>query len=146
MPRLTSRYSGVARYLVNASFHADSDSGGTVPTIGCHSVIDNPECVRRVTPPTTTIANTSAQQTNSHVATLRRASKGSCTARAPGAGADGAKASTDEFYYGAGIGSAERGLPPIRSRLRHGCARRMRHRVPGRSRRKHRHLPHVRRR
>ena len=36
--------------------------GGSVPTIGCHSVIDSPECVRRVTPPTTTIANTSTQQ------------------------------------------------------------------------------------
>jgi hypothetical protein len=36
-------------------------------------VIDNPECVSRVTPPTTTIANTSAQQTNNHVATLRLA-------------------------------------------------------------------------
>ena len=44
-------------------------SGGSVPTIGCHSVIDSPECVSRVTPPTTTIANTSAQQTNSQAAT-----------------------------------------------------------------------------
>ena len=36
--------------------------GGSVPTIGCHSTIDRPECVRRVTPPTTTIGNTRAQQ------------------------------------------------------------------------------------
>ena len=45
-----------------------SESGGSVPTIGCHSVIDRPECVSRVTPPTTTIAKTSAQQTNSQTA------------------------------------------------------------------------------
>jgi hypothetical protein len=37
-----------------------------VPTIGCHSTIDKPECVRRVMPPTTTIAKTSAQHTSSH--------------------------------------------------------------------------------
>ena len=40
-----------------------------VPTIGCHSTIESPECVRRVMPPTTTIANTSAQHTSSHAAT-----------------------------------------------------------------------------
>src|SRR4030095_5874465 len=66
MPRLTCRYSGVAWYFSNAACHCVSSRGGSVPTIGCHSVIDRPECVRRVTPPTTTIANTSAQQTKSH--------------------------------------------------------------------------------
>ena len=39
--------------------------------MGCHSVIDRPECVRRVTPPTTINANTSAQQTRSQIATAR---------------------------------------------------------------------------
>ena len=39
--------------------------------MGCHSVIDSPECVSRVTPPTTTIANTSAQQINSQAAIVR---------------------------------------------------------------------------
>ena len=43
-----------------------------MPTIGCHSTIDSPECVSRVTPPTTTIANTSAQQTSSQIATAWR--------------------------------------------------------------------------
>src|SRR5512135_534855 len=103
MPRLTSRYSGVAWYLVKASFHAASDSGGSVPTIGCHSVIDSPEWVSRVTPPTTTIANTSAQQTNSQAATGRRASEGRGMARTARAGADGARACTGGFYYGAGV-------------------------------------------
>ena len=36
---------------------------------GCHSVIDRPERVSRVIPPTTTIAKISAQQANSHAAT-----------------------------------------------------------------------------
>jgi hypothetical protein len=39
--------------------------------MGCHSVIERPECVSRVTPPTTINANTSAQQTRSQVATIR---------------------------------------------------------------------------
>jgi hypothetical protein len=71
MPRLTWLYSGVAWYWANATFHCASVRGGKVPTIGCHSVIDRPECVRRVTPPTTTMANTSAQQTSSQATTAR---------------------------------------------------------------------------
>ena len=68
-PLLTCAYSGVAWYFANASFQSAADSGGKVPTIGCHSVIDKPEWVSRVTPPTTTIANTSAQQRSSHAPT-----------------------------------------------------------------------------
>ena len=49
-------------------------SGGSVPTIGCHSTIDRPECVRRVMPPTTTITNTSAQHASSQSATARSSS------------------------------------------------------------------------
>ena len=41
--------------------------------IGCHSVIDRPECVSRVTPPTTTIAKTSAQHASSQYAIARDA-------------------------------------------------------------------------
>ena len=69
IPRFTSRYSGVSLYLSKACCQSASVSGGSVPTIGCHSVIDNPECVSRVTPPTTIIANTSAQHSSSHAAT-----------------------------------------------------------------------------
>lgn len=41
--------------------------------MGLHSAIDSPDPVSRVTPPSTTIANTSAQQTNSQVAIARLA-------------------------------------------------------------------------
>lgn len=75
-PRLmawfTRRYSGVSLYFSNVACQAASLSGGSVPTIGCHSTIESPEWVRRVTPPTTTIAKTRAQQTSSHAATARR--------------------------------------------------------------------------
>ena len=58
--------------------------------MGCHSVIDRPECVSRVTPPTTIIANTSAQQTRSHAATARGAAGGVCRqALGDGAGSAG---------------------------------------------------------
>src|SRR5215216_7120961 len=87
IPWLTSVYSGVARYFAKAACQSASDSGGTVPTIGCHSVIDRPEWVRRVTPPTTIIANTSAQHAKSHIATapgrarsaVRRTAEGAAT-------------------------------------------------------------------
>ena len=71
MPRLTCLNSGVCWYLENRSCQSESVSGGTVPTSGCHSTIDSPEWVSRVTPPTTTIANTIAAHTSSHAATLR---------------------------------------------------------------------------
>ena len=69
IPLFTSRYSGVSLYLSNASCQSASDSGGSAPTIGCHSVIDSPECVSRVTPPTTIIARTSAQHSSSQAPT-----------------------------------------------------------------------------
>ena len=68
MPLFTCWYSGVSWYFEMAAPQSASDIGGSVPMIGCHSVIDRPECVRRVTPPTTTIANTKAQQMRSHAA------------------------------------------------------------------------------
>ena len=37
--------------------------------MGFHSTIERPESVSRVTPPTTTMANTKAQQINSQIAT-----------------------------------------------------------------------------
>ena len=46
-----------------------ADSGGTMPTTGFHSVIDRPERVSRVIPPTTTITKIIAQQANSQTAT-----------------------------------------------------------------------------
>src|SRR6516164_5840166 len=65
----TTRYSGICWYFVNSAAQSEAVSGGTTPMIGFHSVIDRPERVRRVMPPTTTIAKIMAQQTNSHTAT-----------------------------------------------------------------------------
>ena len=42
-----------------------------MPDSGFHSVIDRPALVRRVEPPTTTMANTMAATTNSQMATGR---------------------------------------------------------------------------
>src|SRR5436190_21211197 len=71
MSKLRWRNSGVSRYFANASSHCASFTGGSAPTMGCHSTIDRPECVSRVMPPTTTIANTSAQHASSQMATWR---------------------------------------------------------------------------
>ena len=46
--------------------HALADKGGRTPDTGFHSVIDNPDPVRRVAPPTTTMASTRAATENSH--------------------------------------------------------------------------------
>src|SRR5665213_3802103 len=46
-------------------------SGGIVPDSGFHSVMDRPEPVRRVDPPTTTMANTRAATRYSQMATGR---------------------------------------------------------------------------
>jgi hypothetical protein len=76
----------VSSYFANASCHCDSVIGGSVPMIGCHSVIDSPECVNRVMPPTTTITNTKAQQPKSHTATARSADLGFAIDVAPDEG------------------------------------------------------------
>ena len=44
-------YSGDCLYLLNSSTHSSSLKGGRIPLTGFHSVIDNPESVRRVKPP-----------------------------------------------------------------------------------------------
>src|ERR1051325_11320553 len=46
--------------------------GGSVPASGAHSIIDNPEPVSRVTPPSTTITSTMNATQNSQMATRRR--------------------------------------------------------------------------
>ena len=83
MPLLTSWYSGVCRYFSNTVCQSASESGGIVPMSGCHSTIESPEWVRRVTPPTTTIAATASAQRSSHAATARPAVAGAV----PGASA-----------------------------------------------------------
>ncbi len=44
-----------------------------MPMMGFQSTMDRPEPVSRVTPPSTTMAKTSPQQTNNHKARERRA-------------------------------------------------------------------------
>jgi hypothetical protein len=61
----------MALYLLKASIQSASFIGGIAPMIGFHSVIDRPEPVRRVTPPTTTMANTSTATVQSQIATDR---------------------------------------------------------------------------
>src|SRR6516162_2748876 len=64
----TARYSGISLYLANSPAQSAAESGGTTPTTGFHSVIDSPERVSRVTPPTTTIKKIRPQQINNQTA------------------------------------------------------------------------------
>src|SRR5215470_4470206 len=69
IPEWIAQYSGICLYLANSAAQPASASGGTTPMTGFHSVIDSPESVSRVIPPTTTIRKINAQQANSHAAT-----------------------------------------------------------------------------
>src|SRR5260370_5999233 len=71
IPVLSSRYCGICWYFPNSVIQAASDSGGTTPVTGCHSVIDRPDRVRRVMPPVPNLANISAPQPNNHNTTAR---------------------------------------------------------------------------
>src|SRR5215470_10162582 len=64
----TARYSGICWYFANSVVQSGADSGGTMPMTGFHSVIDSPDNVSRVTPPTTTIRKINPQQRKSHTA------------------------------------------------------------------------------
>src|SRR6516164_594319 len=64
----TARYSGISLYLANSPAQSAAESGGTTPPTGFHSVIDSPERVSRVTPPTTTIRKIRPQQINNQTA------------------------------------------------------------------------------
>src|SRR5579871_5423522 len=69
MPRLSCWYCGMVLYLANSACQSASESGGKTPVTGFHSTIDGPDSVSRVTPPTSTIANTSAAKHPSHTPT-----------------------------------------------------------------------------
>ncbi len=69
MPRLTNWYCGIRWYFSNSATQACWDSGGRAPVTGRHSVIDRPEPVSRVAPPTITMAMIMAATTNSQRAT-----------------------------------------------------------------------------
>src|SRR5229473_3603013 len=68
----TSWNCGISRYLANSACHAASLKGGRMPDIGCHSVIDSPDSVSLVTPPSTTMTRIIAAQTRSQTAMARR--------------------------------------------------------------------------
>src|SRR2546423_11790161 len=68
----TAWYSGICWYFANSAAQSAADSGGTMPIIGFHSVIDRPDRVSRVIPPTTTIRKINPQQKKSQAATGRR--------------------------------------------------------------------------
>src|SRR5437773_10491398 len=68
--------------------------------MGCHSVIDKPEWVNRVMPPTTTMAKTSEQHSNSHAAMLLRSSGVEAWAPA-GADIEGVISIASNFAIGA---------------------------------------------
>ena len=72
MSWLRSLNSGVSLYFSNVPAHWASFRGGSAPTSGCHSTMESPEWVRRVAPPTTTMAKTRAQQASSQAATGSR--------------------------------------------------------------------------
>src|ERR1700730_15126849 len=65
----TTRYSGICWYFANSAAQSVAESGGTMPITGFHTVIDRPERVSRVMPPTTTIRAIIAQQTKSQATT-----------------------------------------------------------------------------
>src|SRR5712691_878946 len=65
----TTRYSGICLYFANSTAQSAAESGGTMPMTGFHSVMERPERVSRVMPPTTTIRAIIAQQRKSHAAT-----------------------------------------------------------------------------
>jgi hypothetical protein len=60
MPWLRMRYCGVSLYLSNSAAQASAERGGTAPVTGRHSVMERPDPVSRVAPPTATIPTTRA--------------------------------------------------------------------------------------
>lgn len=68
--------SGVALYLSNSASQSEVVKGGKIPETGFHSVMLRPDSVRRVTPPTTTMPNTKAEENMSQYPTEGRESGG----------------------------------------------------------------------
>lgn len=62
-------HSGNVLYLSNSIIHSSCDMGGREPNT-CQLVMDNPDLVKRVTPPICTMAKTSEEVDNSHLPTV----------------------------------------------------------------------------
>src|SRR6185437_14330257 len=92
MPRLSSRYCGIAWYFVNSLCQSLSDSGGRTPVTGFHSTIERPDSVSRVAPPMMSVAKIMAAAQNSQRRTARSGSwkilSGSAIGLLAGDGAD----------------------------------------------------------
>src|SRR5262245_58317034 len=92
MPRLSSRYCGMAWYLANSICHSACESGGRTPVTGFHSTIESPDSVSRVAPPTIRVSNIIAADTSSHSRIGRKRALdvliGSCIVMLAGDGAD----------------------------------------------------------
>src|SRR4051812_27105450 len=75
MPAFSNRYCGMVLYLANSAAQSEAFSGGIAPVTGFHWVIDSPESVSRVAPPTTTMASTRTATAISQTATARERSE-----------------------------------------------------------------------
>src|SRR5215217_1412176 len=64
-------YCAICLYPENAFCQAASLSGGRVPRVGCHSVMESPEPVSRVMPPSTICTIIINTPTNNQIATGR---------------------------------------------------------------------------
>uniref|UniRef100_A0A0V0HF12 Putative ovule protein n=1 Tax=Solanum chacoense TaxID=4108 RepID=A0A0V0HF12_SOLCH len=72
IPLFTRLYSGDCLYFSNSTNQSSSVRGGRLP-VNFQSVIDRPERVSRVIPPSTTILKTQAADAKSHMPTIFRA-------------------------------------------------------------------------
>ena len=80
MPLLMNRYCGMCWYFSNAACQAAADSGGRAPVTGRHSVIDRPDPVSRVAPPTITIGSLLAHVRRGDVVRVHSLRRGSAEA------------------------------------------------------------------
>lgn len=78
--------SGVTLYFSHSTAHCSCPIGGRIPLTGSHSVMDRPDSVRRVTPPTTMMKKTNPDEMYSQLATTGVVSPGRDPADDPAAG------------------------------------------------------------
>ena len=75
MPGCRIWYWGICLYRANRCSQSAWDRGGRTPETGAHSMMDRPEPVRRVTPPSTTMTKIMKQIANSQIARSRFAER-----------------------------------------------------------------------
>ena len=77
----SSRNCGICWYFANSASHAACPLGGSAPVTGFHSVIDRPEPVSRVAPPSAIMAATMTNRTTSQTRIAPRAPRGAVSIR-----------------------------------------------------------------